>query len=228
MVLLVCAAVTAQAQDSGSTTAQPNEHRTLDTVNFLTGAGAALVLHEGGHLTFDVIFDAQPRLEGVQFGPFPFFAVTHRSGLSPRREFTISSAGFWVQEGTDELPGADHAPWYEGTDEWLLNPDRCGSGLRACEGAWFSKGMLAFNVLNSVGYALVAFAKAGPSERDTRGMADSIDVDERAIGALVLTPALLDAYRYVNPTARWAAWTSRLVKAGSVLLVLKQTSSSRR
>jgi len=213
MVLLVCAAVTAQAQDSGSTTAQPNEHRTLDTVKFLTGAGAALVLHEGGHLTFDVIFDAQPRLEGVHFGPFPFFAVTHRSGLSPRREFTISSAGFWVQEGTDE---------------WLLNPDRCGSGLRACEGAWFSKGMLAFNVLNSVGYALVAFAKAGPSERDTRGMADSIDVDERAIGALVLTPALLDAYRYVNPTARWAAWTSRLVKAGSVLLVLKQTSSSRR
>src|SRR5205807_391240 len=143
MVLLVCTAVTAQAQESGSTTAQPNEHRTLDTVKFLTGAGAALVLHEGGHLTFDVIFDAQPRLEGVQFGPFPFVAVTHRSGLSPRREFTISSAGFWVQEGTDE---------------WLLNPDRCGSGLRACEGAWFSKGMLAFNVLNSVGYALVTVA----------------------------------------------------------------------
>jgi len=71
MVLLVCTAVTAQAQESGSTTAQPNEHRTLDTVKFLTGAGAALVLHEGGHLTFDVIFDAQPRLEGVHFGPLP-------------------------------------------------------------------------------------------------------------------------------------------------------------
>ena len=213
MVLLACAAVTAQAQDDTSASAQPNEHRAVDTVKFLTGAGAALVAHEGGHLTFDLIFDAKPRLEGVHFGPFPFFALTHRSGLSPRREFTISSAGFWVQEGTDE---------------WLLNPSRCGSGLRACDGAWFAKGMLAFNVLNSVGYALVAFAKAGPSERDTRGMAESVDVDERAIGALVLTPALLDAYRYINPNARWAAWTSRLVKAGSVLLVLRQTSSSRR
>jgi hypothetical protein len=213
VILLVCVAVTAQAQDEAASTAQPNGHRALDTVKFLTGAGAGLVLHEAGHLTFDLIFDADPRLEGVHFGPFPFFAVTHRSGLSPRREFTISSAGFWVQEATNE---------------WLLNPRLCGAGLRACDGAWFKKGMLAFNVLNSLGYAVVAFARAGPVERDTRGMADSIDVDEPAIGALVLTPALLDAYRYYHPDARWAVWASRLVKAGSVLLVLKQTSSSRR
>jgi hypothetical protein len=213
VVLLVCVAVTAQAQDDPPQAAQPNEHRAVDTVKFFTGAATALAMHEGGHLTFDVIFDAHPRVEGIRFGPFPFFALTHRTGLSPRREFTISSAGFWVQ----------HA-----TDEFLLDPHNCGAGLRACDRAWFKKGMLAFNVLNSVGYALVAFGKAGPAERDTRGMADSIDVDERAIGALVLAPAVLDAYRYFDPDARWPVWTSRLIKVGSVLLVLKQTSSSRR
>ena len=101
--------------------------------------------------------------------------------------------------------------------EWLLtrHPD-----LRQ-EHAPFSKGMLAFNVLTSVGYGIVAFAKAGPSERDTRGMAASIGIDERVVGALIITPAVLDAYRYFNPGSRWAAWTSRGAKIGSVLLVLR-------
>ena len=79
-----------------------------------------------------------------------------------------------------------------------------------------------FNVLNSVGYGLVAFAKAGPFERDTRGMADSVGVSERGIGAMVMAPALLDAYRYFRPDSRWAKWASRAVKAGSVLLVVKR------
>ena len=96
------------------------------------------------------------------------------------------------------------------------------------ERAPVAKGLLAFNVLNSAGYAFVAFARAGPFERDTRGMAESIGIDERAIGAIVLAPALLDAYRYFNRGSRWASWTSRATKAGSVLLVLKRTSSSRR
>ena len=186
--------------------AQPDGQAVVETVKFLAGGAAGFVMHESGHLLFDAIFDAKPRLSRVQFGPFPFFAISHRSDLSPRREFTISSAGFWVQEATDE---------------WLL------TRLRD-EHAWATKGLLAFNVLNSIGYSIVAFAKAGPAERDTRGMADSIGVDERAIGAIVLAPALLDGYRYFNRGSRWAGWTSRATKAGAVLLVLKRTSSSRR
>ena len=81
--------------------------------------------------------------------------------------------------------------------------------------------MFAFNLLNSVGYALVAFAKAGPTERDTRGMADAIGVDERAIGVVILAPAVLDAYRYFRPNSRVAVWMSRGVKIGSMLLVLR-------
>ena len=82
--------------------------RVADTVKFLAGGALAFGAHEGGHLVFDVIFDANPRIEGVHFGPFPFFAITHAADLSPRREFTISSAGFWVQEAVERM-AADRA-----------------------------------------------------------------------------------------------------------------------
>jgi hypothetical protein len=195
----------AVAQPASPAPAQPakeNVHRVADLVSFLAGGVFELGMHESGHLLCDAIFDAGPRLEHVQFGPIPFFAITHRPDLSPRREFTISSAGFWVQEGTNE---------------WLLVTR---PGLRH-EHAPFVKGMFAFNVLTSIGYGTVAFARAGPFERDTRGMAGSIRVDERAIGLVVIAPAVLDAYRYFRPDSTWAKWASRIVKAGGVLLVVK-------
>jgi hypothetical protein len=120
----------------------------------------------------------------------------------------VSSAGFWVQEATNE---------------WLLTRR---PRLRG-EHAPLAKGVFAFNVLNSIGYSAVAFAKAGPSERDTRGMAIGSGVDERAIGAIVLAPALIDAYRYFRPESRWAMWASRIAKAGSVLLVMKGNRGDR-
>ena len=81
--------------------------------------------------------------------------------------------------------------------------------------------MVAFNVLASVAYAGAAFARTGPTERDTRGMAHNARMDERAMGALLLAPAVLDTVRYYNPDAMWAAWISRGVKLGLVLLVLR-------
>jgi hypothetical protein len=59
-------------------------------------------------------------------------------------------------------------------------------------------------------------------ERDTRGMAASTGIDERIIGAIVLAPAVIDAYRYFRGDSRWAPWTSRALKAGSVMLVIKK------
>jgi hypothetical protein len=173
-----------------------------DVATFLAGGVLALGAHEAGHLIFDAVFDANPHITRVQFGPFPFFAIAHRGDLSPRREFTVSSAGFWMQEAANE---------------WLLTkrPD-----LRRAH-APLAKGIFAFNVLNSIGYGAVAFARAGPSERDTRGIASAIGVDERVIGAIVLAPALADAYRYFRPESNWAKWASRIAKAGGVLLVIK-------
>ena len=69
--------------------AQPDGNAAVETVKFLAGGALGLAMHETGHLVFDAIFDARPRISRVQFGPFPFFAISHRSDLSPRREFTI-------------------------------------------------------------------------------------------------------------------------------------------
>ena len=72
-------------------------------------------------------------------------------------------------------------------------------------------------------YSVAAFARSGPPERDTRGMAVSLGRDgvpEPAIGALVLAPALLDSYRFVRPEATWAKWASRGAKIAAVALTV--------
>jgi hypothetical protein len=168
-------------------------------VSFLGGAVAGLAAHEGGHLLFDAAFDAHPGVDRVSFWGIPFFAITH-APVSPRQEYAIAAAGFWVQNATSE---------------WLLvrRPN-----LRR-ERAPFAKGLLAWNVLASVAYGGAAFARAGPPERDTRGMAQALGVAEPWVGALVLAPALLDTVRYMRPDSRWARWTSRGSKLVLVVLV---------
>lgn len=113
----------------------------------------------------------------------------------------MSSAGFWVQ----------HAG-----NEWLLSERRPVRNRGPV-----AKGIFTFNVLTSAAYAGAAFAKTGPVERDTRGMAESARVDERWIGALLLAPAVLDAWRSFHPDAKWAAWTSRGVKVGMGVLIVR-------
>jgi hypothetical protein len=169
---------------------------------FLAGVVVGLAAHESGHVLFDVIFDADPGVKRVEFNGIPFFAITHRSGLPPREEFTISSAGFWVQ----------HA-----TNEWFLTRT---PNLRH-QHSPLKKGIFTFNVGASAMYSVAAFARIGPDERDTLGMATSARVDEPWIGALILAPAVFDTWRYFDPDARWAVWASRAAKIGAVLLVLK-------
>jgi len=169
---------------------------------FFGGAAVALAAHESGHLIFDGIFNSHPSVKGVSFHGIPFFAITHESGLPDRREFVIDSAGFWVQEGTNE---------------WILrrHPD-----LRH-EHAPFTKGVFAFNVLASAAYAGAAFARTGPEERDTRGMADALHWKEPVVGLMILAPAVLDAVRFYHPGAKWATWGSRGAKVFSVVLVIR-------
>ena len=172
------------------------------TAGFLAGGLAGLAAHESGHLLFDTIFDANARLARVSFHGVPFFAITHDNGLTPRKEFVIDSAGFWVQEATNEI---------------ILTKR---PNLRR-ESAPFTKGVVAFNVLASFAYAGAAFARTGPAERDTRGMAESLGWKEPYVGLLILAPAVFDAVRYFHPDARWAVWGSRATKAFSVVLVIK-------
>ena len=193
----------AGAQDVASQTpTQSVQSVASSTGAFLLGAGSALAAHEGGHLLFDAIFDAHPGIKKVSFHAIPFFAITHDSGLSDRKEYVIDTAGFWVQEGASE---------------WLLHrhPD-----LRH-EHEPYLKGAFAFNILASVAYAGAAFARTGPPERDTRGMAGALHWKEPAVGVLVLLPAVFDAVRYYRPGATWAVWGSRTSKLAGVVLVFK-------
>ncbi|HEY7441844.1 MAG TPA: hypothetical protein VH701_05455 [Vicinamibacterales bacterium] len=194
--------VVAFAQDQDNQTS-PGEDDTGSTVlSFLGGAAAGLGAHEAGHLLFGAILGADPSIKAVDFGGIPFFALTHRPDLSPRREFTVSAAGFWMQHATSELVLTRHPRLRD-------------------EHEPFRKGVLAFNVLTSVGYSAAAMAKAGPYERDTRAIGDALELSERWVGVMVLAPAVLDAYRYFKPDSRWAAWSSRAMKVGWVILVLK-------
>jgi len=169
---------------------------------FLAGGALAFGAHEGGHVLFGRLFGLKTGVRKVDFAGVPFFAITHEGRPSRRQQFALSSAGFWMQHATSETL-LSLRPHVRAADAPLLD------------------GVLAFDILASVAYAGSAFAKYGPAERDTRTMAATLRVSERWIGALVLVPALLDAYRYFHPGASWAAWTSRGVKVGSVLLVLR-------
>jgi hypothetical protein len=168
----------------------------------LLGGAAGLGLHEAGHLVANWAFDEKVVIKKVSYQGIPFFALSHAPDLSPRREYVVSSAGFWAQ--------------YLYSEQILTHHPNLKD-----EQSPFRKGMLTFHVATSLVYAGAAFGKTGPIERDTRGMASSRRISERWIGVMVLTPALLDAYRYFNPDARWASWASRSAKLGSVFLVMK-------
>jgi hypothetical protein len=168
----------------------------------LLGGGAGLVLHESGHLVADWAFEEKVVVKKIDYKGIPFFALSHANDLSPRREYVVSSAGFWSQ--------------YLYSEQILTHHPNLKD-----EQSPFRKGMLTFHVVTSVMYSGAAFGKTGPVERDTRGMAESIGINERWLGVLILAPALLDTYRYFHPDARWAVWTSRGVKMGSVALVVK-------
>jgi hypothetical protein len=183
------------------TPSEPQALSAATVAQFLAGGALGLGLHESGHLLLASAFGADPGLRGVSFGPIPFFAISH-SDTTSRKEYAISAAGFWLQ----------HA-----SSEWLLSRR---PGLRH-ERAPLAKGLLVFNVLASVAYATAAFGTFGPYERDTRGMADSAAMREPWVGVMILGPAALDAWRYFKPESRWAAWTSRALKVGAVLIVVR-------
>ena len=168
----------------------------------LLGGAAGLGLHEAGHLVANWAFEEKVVVKKINYKGIPFFALAHAPDLSPRREYVVSSAGFWTQ--------------YLYSEQILTHHPNLKD-----EESPFRKGMLTFHVVTSLVYAGAALGRTGPIERDTRGMASSRRIDERWIGVMVLAPAILDVYRYFNADARWATWASRGAKMGSVALVLK-------
>lgn len=178
--------------------------QTRDAVRFFAGAALGLGFHESAHLIADEAFGANPGVRKVSAGFIPFFAITHEP-VTPTKEFIISSAGFWAQHVGSEITLSRHPQLHQ-------------------EHAPVLKGLLAFNVVTSVIYTGAAFARHGPAERDTRGIALSADVDEPWVGVTVLAPAVLDAARYYRPNSRVLRWASRAAKVGGTLLIFRAAS----
>ena len=201
LLLLASCAGPASAQD-GTPAAPASSRPSAGTIaTFLGGAALGLGIHESGHVATALLFDADPGIKGVSFGPIPFFAITH-DPVSPAREYAISAAGFWMQAASSE---------------WILTRQ---PNLRD-ERAPLAKGVLAFHVAASTAYAFAAFAGVGPQERDTLSMAASLRCKESWVGAMVLAPAAFDVWRYRNPESTWARWASRAAKVGLVMAVIR-------
>jgi len=177
--------------------------RVRRTLIFLAGGATGLGVHELGHVVTSAAFGANPRVKGIDGSLVPFFAIVH-DPVPRRKEFVISSSGFWMQHLGSEL---------------ILSR---AQDLRE-RSAPFAKGVLAFNLGTSVVYGAAAFTRRGPAERDTRGMAVSLGDDgvpEPVVGVLVLAPAVLDGYRYLRPNEAWARWLSRSLKVLGVVLMI--------
>jgi len=181
--------------------------QTIDVVRFFAGAALGLGFHESAHIIADEAFGADPGVRNVSAGFIPFFAITHEP-VTPTKEFIISSAGFWAQHIGTEITLSRH-PQLRGEHAPML------------------KGLLAFNVVTSVIYSGAAFARRGPAERDTRGIAASADIDEPWVGVTVLAPAVLDAARYYRPNSRTLRWASRAAKVGGTLLIFRAAGRQR-
>src|SRR5262245_30909779 len=99
IALLPWLVIFATLAGAGTSLAQQEEppravNRTAAIGGFLGGIVVGFGAHESGHLVFDAIFDADPGIKRVEYHGIPFFAITHRSDLPPRQEYTISAAGF--------------------------------------------------------------------------------------------------------------------------------------
>ena len=180
------------------------EPRAETVGKFLGGAVLGLALHEAGHLTLDLMAGTTPGIGAVSYAGIPFFAITHHT-VTPRKEFLISSAGFWSQHLSSEL---------------LLTRR---PHLREAH-APVAKGLLTFNVLTSVMYAGAAIGRTGPLERDTRGIAVSARIAEPWVAPVILAPAVFDALRYYRPESKIARWGSRASKVGALLLAFRPRS----
>ena len=200
VIVWLCPAVAAAQAPPADRPPAPTSSSTLRRhATFLLGAAAGLAVHETGHATFAAVLGANPRFGRTSGSAFSFFAI-HHDPVSRGKEYVISSAGFWFQHAVSEAILTTHPQ--------LRDEDRP-----------FMKGIVIFHLGTSAIYSVAAFARIGPDQRDTRGMAVSLGVPEPWIGALILAPAVLDTVRYMRPQARWARWTSRGAKVAAVLLV---------
>jgi hypothetical protein len=176
---------------------------------FLGGIVTGFLAHEAGHILANLVQGNVPHFIGIWgWGFIPFFTVAPRitcvEGHCTKHDGSpfhtgvggkaaITSAGFNVQHITDEFLLS-----FEPRLRYRVAP--------------FRKGLLAFNILLSVGYAISAMTRIENMEGDVSGTARMIGVPREAYAGVLLAIAGLDTYRYFVPDSRWAPWVSRAGK----------------
>lgn len=185
---------------------------------FVTGGAAGFLLHESAHalVAESLGFDARLESRGK---PIPFVVVRYdlvsekdenghvryidEAGRAvsngAQKQYAIASAGINSQNIASEIILTFHP------------------NLRG-ERRPFLKGMLAFDIFTSIGYALVG--RKDP-DGDLRGMSEALGVNDKWMGTLVFLPAAIDTYRYFYPESRWAPWVSRGSKGYLLGLALR-------
>jgi hypothetical protein len=161
----------------------------VDYAWFALGAAAGFVGHESGHMMMDVFFGKSVKFVAVSLGPLPFFAIQPCCNLSLREQYVIGSAGFVVGDVSSEL---------------IL---QIAPRLRSRRHAFF-KGVLMFDILLALGYAMTGFAGIGPPQSDVNTMSRGLQAPPWQVGLMLALPATIDLYRYLVPQSIWAPWTS--------------------
>lgn len=110
-LLLLAGPMPASARPETEAAQQRDHSAGKRIASFLAGAATGLATHEAGHVVMNLALGEKPGIRKVDFHGISFFAITHSQGLPHRKEFAISSAGFWVQ----------HA-----ANEWLVRPPARG------------------------------------------------------------------------------------------------------
>lgn len=178
---------------------------------FAAGGLTAFVIHEAAHAVVAESFGLRPSFE-IRHKPVPFVVVTYDwdpiKGPSGDVAYYLDRDGNPVSRGAQKqfVIAAAGINAQNITSEWILTAHpRIHDESRP-----FMKGMLAFNILTSVGYALVG--RKDP-DGDLRAMSEALNVNDVVIGGVVLFPAVLDLYRYYHPDSRWVPWIDRGAKA---------------
>ncbi len=177
---------------------------------FLGGAAVGFVAHESGHVVTNLAYGNIPTLISIKpFGFVPFVAISPQIRCTDdacfKRDgrdfgggrpglYVIITAGFTVQHLTTEM---------------LLSLE---PGIRYHR-APFRKGVLAFDILVSVGYAAASLTGTEDPFGDVTGAARAAHINHDVFAILLIAPALLDAYRFVRPGSRWVPVASRTLNA---------------
>ncbi len=183
---------------------------------FAAGAISGFLLHEAGHMFANLIQGNVPKFEGILgFGFIPFFTIAPRIYCEGDRCFKHDGSEFWSgARGKFAITSAGYNVQHL-TDEIMLSRT---PNLRY-QVAPFRKGLLTFNVLLSVGYALAALTTIENTQGDLSSSAKLIGFHHAYYASMLLIPAVFDTYRYFRPEAKWAPWVSRTGKVAVLGLV---------